>query len=180
MIRIVGGTYKHRLLNQPPLEITRATKDVAKEGLFNSLGDIKGLSFLDLFCGSGSIGIEAYSRGAKPVYLNDNNPEVKRVVMRNLISLGVFDCNVYGLKDKDCLKELVNKELTFDIIFLDPPYKMIIDNKYLNNLYELNLANQTTRIVLETDYTLKEEDYSDFTIKVLKYGKSLMNILRRK
>ena len=70
MIKIRGGKYLHRQLKQPPLEITRSTKDVCKEGMFNSLGNIFNYSFLDLFGGSGSIGIEAYSRGANPVYIN--------------------------------------------------------------------------------------------------------------
>lgn len=73
MLRIVGGKYKHRLLNQPSMETTRCTKDIAREGLFNSLGDISNSNFLDLFGGSGAVGIEAYSRGASKVYINDKD-----------------------------------------------------------------------------------------------------------
>ena len=68
MIRIVGGKYRHRVLDQPSLEITRCSKDSVKEGLFSSLGnDVENKVFLDLFAGSGSVGIESYSRKAKKV-----------------------------------------------------------------------------------------------------------------
>ena len=59
MLRVVGGKYKRRKLDQPSLEITRPTKDMVKEAMFSSLGDMSGKSFLDCFGGSGAIGIEA-------------------------------------------------------------------------------------------------------------------------
>jgi len=181
MIRIVGGFYKHRLIDQPPMEITRCTKDVAKEGLFNSLGNIEGKSFLDLFSGSGAIGIEAYSRGARPVVLNDNNREAKRTIMRNLLSLGIFDVTVYGLKDVDCLIEINrNKAITFDYVFLDPPYVIKLTNAYINGMRDLKIIDENSVIIIESDEPLEINDFSDYNIKVLKYGKSLMNLLRRK
>jgi 16S rRNA (guanine966-N2)-methyltransferase len=181
MIRIIGGVYKHRLIDQPPMEITRCTKDMAKEGLFNSLGDIEGKSFLDLFSGSGSIAIEAYSRGARPVYLNDENREAKRTIMRNLLSLGIFDANVYGLKDVDCLKDIsTNKKITFDIIFLDPPYVVKVTSNYLNSMKELKVADNNTLFIIESDVPLDMDDFKDYNVKVLKYGRSMMNLLRSK
>jgi len=181
MIRIVGGFYKHRLIDQPPMEITRCTKDMAKEGLFNSLGNIEGKSFLDLFSGSGAIGIEAYSRGARPVVLNDNNREAKRTIMRNLLSLGIFDVTVYGLKDVDCLIEINrNKAITFDYVFLDPPYAIKLTNAYINGMRDLKIIDENSVIIIESDVPLETNDFSDYNIKVLKYGKSLMNLLRRK
>lgn len=181
MIRIIGGVYKHRLIDQPPMEITRCTKDMAKEGLFNSLGDIEGKSFLDLFSGSGSIAIEAYSRGARPVYLNDENREAKRTIMRNLLSLGIFDANVYGLKDVDCLKDIsINKKITFDIIFLDPPYVVKVTSNYLNSMKELKVADNNTLFIIESDVPLDMDDFKDYNVKVLKYGRSMMNLLRSK
>lgn len=180
MIRIIGGLYRHRLINQPPLEITRATKDAAKEGLFNSLGDINGLSFLDLYSGSGSIGVEAFSRGATKVFLNDNNREVKRTIMRNLMALGISDINVTCLEDTECIKELTRKGLTFDIVFLDPPYVKKISNDFLENMYQNKIVNDSSRIIIESDDKLVEGAFESYDIKVLKYGKTFMNILRRK
>ena len=91
MIRIRGGKYLHRVINQPDLSITRATKDSAKEGIFSSLGSLNGLSFLDLFSGSGQMAIEALSRGAKEVSLNDKNRDAFKIIMNNLKSLGIND-----------------------------------------------------------------------------------------
>ena len=178
MIRIIGGIYRHRLIDQPSLETTRCTKDIAKEGLFNSLGDISNKSFLDLFSGSGSIGIEAYSRGAKPVYLNDR--EVKRTIMRNLMALGISDIEVTCLNDKDCIKAIGQKSIKFDYVFLDPPYKFKVTNDYLENMIKLNVADMHTCFIIESDTKLDTNDFSMYNIKELKYGKSLMSILKRK
>ena len=181
MLRIIGGYYKHRLMDQPPLEITRPTKDIAKEGLFNSLGDISDLSFLDLFSGSGAIGIEAYSRGAKRVALNDANKEAKRTIMRNLLALGINEIEVYGLNDQDCLRELAKtKSPSFDIIFLDPPYAFKLTNDYLLNMENCGVLNNKTLVIIESDEPLDTLEFKDYNIKVLKYGKTLMNLLRRK
>lgn len=180
MIRIIGGYYKHRLINQPSLETTRCTKDIAKEGLFNSLGDISDLSFLDLFSGSGAVGIEAFSRGASHVVLNEKDKNAKRIIMSNLISLAINDIKVYGLDANDCIKELSSLNESFDIIFLDPPYKFIMNEEYVDNFYNLKIAKEYTRVILETDNELDTNSFSNYNIKVLKYGKTYMNILRRK
>lgn len=178
MIRVVSGTYKRRILKQPDLSITRPTKDVAKEGLFSSLGDIKGLTFLDLFSGSGSIGIEAYSRGAKKVYLNDKNEEAIKVIKSNLSSLNINDINVTKLDYESALKFYSNKNITFDIIFLDPPYKMIIDLEFIKKVLSYNILNKEGIIIVETDYPLDTNISLNYEVKVLKYGRSLMNVIR--
>ncbi len=180
MLRIIGGLYKHRLINQPSLETTRCTKDIAKEGLFNSLGDITNKSFLDLFSGSGAIGIEAFSRGAKPVVLNEIDREAKRTIMRNLMGLGITEIDVYGLDALKCIDELSKKEMVFDIVFLDPPYKFKINNDYLNNMINKKITKNTTIFIIESDYNLDINDFANFNIKILKYGKTYMNILKRK
>ena len=178
MIRVVSGTYKRRILKQPDASITRPTKDVAKEGLFSSLGDIKGLTFLDLFSGSGAIGIEAYSRGATRVYLNDKNDESIKVIKDNLSSLKINDIVVTKLDYEVALKSYASKNIKFDIIFLDPPYKMIIDLEFIKKILSYNILNKDALIVIETDYPLEESINETFDVKVLKYGRSLMNILR--
>lgn len=177
MIRVVGGTYKRRQLKQPSLDVTRSTKDVAKEGLFNSLGDIKGKSFLDLFSGSGSIGIEAYSRGAFPVYLNDKNREPIKIINENLYSLGIKDIKVSNLDYLNALNFYKINGVKFDIVFLDPPYKMIINEEFIEKLISFDVMAPLATLILETDYALSQEITSKYKVKVLKYGRSLMNII---
>lgn len=180
MIRIRGGKYLHRVINQPDLSITRATKDSAKEGIFSSLGSLNGLSFLDLFSGSGQMAIEALSRGAKEVSLNDKNRDAFKIIMNNLKSLGINEIETYNLDYKDCLNALSKKDKKFDIIFLDPPYKLTIDKNFIDLLLSYNILNQNYRIVIEADYELDPKLFEIFSIKTLKYGRSLMYVLRSK
>lgn len=178
MIKIRGGKYLHRQLKQPPLEITRSTKDVCKEGMFNSLGNIYDLSFLDLFGGSGSIGIEAYSRGANPVYINEKNTVPSKIIKENLETLKITDINLTNMDYLDCLNYYSKKGITFDIIFLDPPYKMIIDNDFISKVLSFNVAHKNTILIVETDYELDDKIFENFKVKILKYGRSKINFLR--
>ncbi len=178
MIRVVGGKYKRRILEQPDPSITRPTKDVAKEGLFSSLGDISKKSFLDLFGGSGAIAIEAFSRGANPVYVNDKNKEAIKIINSNLDKLNINEIKVLSKDYLDALKFLNSKEMKFDIIFLDPPYKMVVDENFINAILLYNILNKDGIIVVETDYDIDKNIVEKYSVKILKYGRSLMNIIR--
>lgn len=179
MLRIRGGKYLHRVIEQPDMSITRPTKDSAKEGIFNSLGSLLGLSFLDLFSGSGQMAIEAISRGAEKVVANDINRSAYNIIQGNLKKLGINEIKTYNLDYKNCLKKLSENNEKFDIVFLDPPYKMIVDENFINELLSYNIMNEDFRIVIETDYELDEELFNSFSVKKLKYGRSLMYVLRR-
>ncbi len=176
MLRVVGGIYKRRKLEQPPLNITRATKDIAKEGLFNSLGDIKNKTFLDCFSGSGAIAIEAYSRGAK-VTLIENNLEAIKIIKNNLNSLKITEiCTLF-----DDFYKVINKiNNSFNYVFIDPPYIYNIDLEFINNLYKLNIINLDSVMIIERDKELDKELLDKFNFKLLKYSKTLMYILRSK
>ena len=179
MLKIRGGKYLHRVIEQPDMSITRPTKDSAKEGIFNSLGSLRGLSFLDLFSGSGQMAIEAISRGAEKVVANDINRSAYNIIQGNLKKLGINEIKTYNLDYKNCLKKLSENNEKFDIVFLDPPYKMIVNENFINELLSYNIMNEDFRIVIETDYELDEELFNSFIIKKLKYGRSLMYVLRR-
>ena len=180
MIKIRGGKYLHRQLKQPSLEITRSTKDVCKEGMFNSLGNIFDYSFLDLFGGSGSIGIEAYSRGANPVYINDKNKEAYKIILENLKSLSITDIKIFNLDYLNMLSLLKDRNIKFDIIFLDPPYKMEINDEFINNILSFDILEKNGIIIAETDYDLSPILIEKYNVKILKYGRSKINILRKK
>lgn len=178
MLRIVSGKYKNRKLIQPPKEITRATKDVAKEGLFNSLGDLTNLTFLDAFSGSGNIGIEALSRGAKFVTFVDINKDAIQTIVTNLNVLGIK-------KEAEVIKgnffNYINKfNKKYDIIFLDPPYKEVINFQLINELFNNNVIDNESIIIIERENSLDDELLNNFTVKTLKYGRTFMYILRSK
>jgi 16S rRNA (guanine(966)-N(2))-methyltransferase RsmD len=127
-MRVIAGKFRSRTLNTLPGVETRPTYDRLKETLFNvlqSAGKIDEARFLDLFAGSGAIGIEALSRGAASACFVENNRKAARVVRDNLQSLGIKDeATVYESTVADALRELDEEGVQFDLIFLDPPYAM--------------------------------------------------------
>ena len=175
MLRVIGGDFKRRKLDQPSLDITRPTKDIAKEGLFNSLGDIEGLSFLDCFGGSGAMGIEARSRHAKDVTIIEYSKEAFKVILKNLNTIGINDIKVIN---DDFFKAIKRLKRSFDIIFIDPPYKMEVGENFVQALIDNQLVNENTRIIIERDTKLDETLFLNFQVKELKYGKSFLYILK--
>ena len=120
-MRIVGGKYKGRVLAEIKNEKVRPTSDMARESIFNILqNEIYGVNFLDLFCGTGAMGIEALSRGAARVTFNDASRESVALLKKNLEKLKVDD--EYKVCNYDALTLLKNGG-DYDIIYIDPPYK---------------------------------------------------------
>ena len=117
-MRIIGGVYKGRTLYGFRGEDIRPTSDSARESLFNILGDLSGAEFLDLFCGTGAVGIEAVSRGAKTVF-NDIDKESVSLTRANLNKVGASA----EVCRSDALGFIKSTRKKFDVIFLDPPYK---------------------------------------------------------
>lgn len=128
IMRIIGGKFRSRSLQSLPGQDTRPTYDRLRETLFNVLsaaGLIEGGVFVDLFAGTGSIGIEALSRGAAHVYFVENAKKAAQVIRANLQSLGVTTgTEVWERTAADALRLLNEAENRADVIFLDPPYKM--------------------------------------------------------
>lgn len=118
-MRIISGKHGGRKLKEFSGNDVRPTSDRAKEALFNILGNISDLSFLDLFAGTGAVGIEALSRGAFPVTLVDSSAESVKIEKDNLTAIGETATVV-----KSDAYDFLNKSAgVYDIIFLDPPYK---------------------------------------------------------
>jgi 16S rRNA (guanine966-N2)-methyltransferase len=120
-VRVVSGELKGRPLASPPRRSAdvRPTSDRAREALFSILGEIGGERVLDLFCGTGALGIEAVSRGAASAVLVDSNPKLAR---RNVDQLGLADrCEVVR---SDALRYLAGADERFDLVLCDPPYAM--------------------------------------------------------
>ena len=126
MVRVIAGEFKNRKLRTLDGQATRPTSDRLKETLFNLVQSrIAGAVFLDCFAGSGSIGIEALSRGAAFVAFVEASPRAVPVIRENLALLGesgTARCQVLGQKAEAALKSLERTGRKFDIVFLDPPY----------------------------------------------------------
>ena len=118
-MRIVAGHLRGRRLAAPPGRETRPTSDRVREALFAIVGPLDGARVLDLFAGSGALGIEAFSRGASSATFVDRDPRAVAVVRRNLEALEVSDA---ALHRRDALAHLRATNDAYDLIFLDPPY----------------------------------------------------------
>jgi 16S rRNA (guanine966-N2)-methyltransferase len=144
-IRIIGGRFRGRRLETPADLSIRPTSDRTREALFNILdhaGLIGGAAFLDLFCGTGAVGLEAWSRGAGEVWLVDRDI---KLAVRNAEALGQPD-EVHVLR-QDATRLMV-APARFDLVFLDPPYKSGLAAKALAALHGGWLADEA-RVVVE-------------------------------
>ncbi len=121
-MRIIAGKLRHRNIDMTNLDTTRETQDKVRGAIFNMIGPyFDGGKALDLFAGSGAMGIEAYSRGVEDIYFNDIEPKAIEVCKRNCKSLRIETCHFSCLDYQEWLKQNTTK---FDLIFLDPPYRL--------------------------------------------------------
>jgi 16S rRNA (guanine966-N2)-methyltransferase len=120
LLRIIGGEWRGRRIHFPPVASIRPTPDRVRETVFNWLqSDIAGSRCLDLFAGSGALGLEALSRGASRVVFVDVDAEVTRHIARTLVDL---NCDRGEVVSSDATRYLAGPPEPFDIVFLDPPY----------------------------------------------------------
>ena len=149
-LRIIGGKWRGRKLNFPDVPDLRPTGDRIRETLFNWLqGDIPGSQCLDLFAGSGALGWEALSRGAKQVVFLDSHSKVIRQLKE---SSKLLACDQAQFIQADAREYLNNQQSTpFDVVFLDPPFKQEILQKLVNLLYEKQWLASHAKIYLEMD-----------------------------
>jgi 16S rRNA (guanine966-N2)-methyltransferase len=117
-VRVVAGSFKGRRLSAPRGVRTRPTADRVREALFSMLGDVEGERVLDLYAGSGALGIEALSRGASSATFVERDPAALAAIERNLAAVGV-DAPVVR---QDVARYLGRADGEFDLVFCDPPY----------------------------------------------------------
>ena len=149
-MRVISGIARGSKIETIDSLRTRPTLDRVKEALFNILqNDIKESIVLDLFAGSGALGIESLSRGAKKAYFCDNNIDAIKVIKRNLEKTRLIDNAEVFFGDYTKLLNKIKEKI--DIIFIDPPYKSDLGVKALKELINKELINENSIIVIETD-----------------------------
>ncbi len=122
-MKIISGKHRSRIIKYVKSETTRPTSNIVREGVFNMLINVTNLIVLDLFAGSGSYGLEALSRGAQYVYFNDINRKNTSLIKENLSSLKELEkANILTLDYQKALNYYKNNNISFDLIFIDPPY----------------------------------------------------------
>lgn len=183
-MRVIAGKARHLKLETIPGEGTRPTTDRIKETLFNMIQHQLGDSyFLDLFGGSGAIGIEALSRGAEKAVFVEKNPAAIRCIQKNLAFTKLdSQAEVYSGDVFDALKKLDGR-YRFDYIFMDPPYNQLLEKKVLETIAGLDLLSDDAILIveasLETDFSYVE-DYGYEIIKKKCYQTNCHMFLERK
>ena len=149
-MRVIAGSARRLLLKAPEGRDTRPTTDRIKETLFNMLQPVlPGAVFVDLFSGSGAIGIEALSRGAKRAYFVENAPKALQCIRENLAFTKLEDRAIV-IKQDVCIALRGISERA-DVIFLDPPYHCGHEKRVLEALREMPWVTEETLILVEAD-----------------------------
>lgn len=169
MLRIIGGKYRHLIIEAPEVNTTRPTTDKVREALMSALNfDLQGQDVLDLFAGSGALGLEALSRGAKSATFVDMNGQAIKTIKANIKKMKIEEeTNVYQCSYMDFLK---NNKKKYGIVFLDPPYKMKeVYNEIVDYMLNNDMLTDDAVIVKECDEFFDEDDRFK-KYKTYKYG----------
>jgi 16S rRNA (guanine966-N2)-methyltransferase len=176
-IRIIGGRHKSYRIVFRATPALRPTTDRAKETLFSWLQfELEGKSCLDLFAGTGSLGLEALSRGAQHVTFVEKEKSLFKSIKKNIIHLGYEDKIQAACIDAS--RWLKTNKQKFDVIFLDPPFDQIDYKVLIRTIYQSNVLNEGGKVFLETNkYTelklsktlniLKEKTIGDVRLMIL-------------
>lgn len=183
-MRIISGNFAGRKILAPKGKGTRPTTDRFKETLFNIIENslkisLKDKNIMDIFAGSGSLGIEALSRGAKSCCFVDKSEKAISVIENNLENLGALTiCNLFNIDVNKLPKFQKNINEKIDIIFSDPPYQdNNINNIAIDRLLNKGWAQDNTYLFLETAYKSLQKDISGFKIiENRKIGESSLKI----
>lgn len=184
-MRVISGKARGKKLISLEGQNTRPTLDRVKEALFNIIQfNVEDRNVLDLFAGSGALGIESLSRGAKTATFCDNSYDAIRVIKTNIENTKNEDKSIVINKDYSlALNSLSKQNKKFDIIFLDPPYKTDFGIKAINIIIELDILAEDGIIILETDDETREKEIKNIKeIEVFderKYGRVMLIFIRK-
>ncbi len=181
-MRIISGTARGTKLYTLEGKTTRPTLDRVKESLFNIIqNETIDSIFLDLFSGSGAIGLEAASRGARKVILCDKSKEAINIINKNIEKTHLKEkVELYNLDYETLLKTKIKENL--DVIYIDPPYESNFAIKALELIIEKGLTNEDSTIIIETDDEIKIlKELEKLEIKITdkrKYGRAILIFLK--
>lgn len=174
-MRVISGIYKGKKIKTLSHNDTRPTTDKVRENIFNILGEIDG-EVLDLFAGTGALGIEALSRGAESCIFTDGAKDAFKILQENVKGVGE-DTEIYRNDYRRALKALAKRGKSFDLIFLDPPYNKNIVTHALTEISRLDLLKEGGRIVVETGRAEQFEHPGFDNFREVIYGTVKVNIL---
>ena len=172
-MRIISGKYRSLVLAEFKGEDIRPTADRVKESLFNIIAQsVPSARALDLFCGSGGLGLECISRGAEFVHFNDISADSIKVLKKNLTRIKEQNYKITNQNFSDCLATIGEK---FDLIFLDPPYRLEAGREALEIIARRNLLSDGGIAILERDRAFIGEISGLRLFDERKYGKTYLS-----
>ena len=176
-MRIVAGKYRGRTLLEFEGDRIRPTLDKVRESLFNIIQNkIAGSSFLDLYCGTGAVGIEALSRNAESVVFNDSSRDSVNLLKKNLAKIKADED--YEIFNKDAVQFLKTTDKKFDIIFIDPPYKS--KEKFDALAFCAPILNEDGIIIFEDENEWENEVEGLAVYDKRKYGRAHLTFFKEK
>ena len=168
-MRIISGELKGKILISPDNDLIRPTSDRGKEVIFDTLSSIlskqdkeyEEIQILDIFCGTGSLGIEAISRGGKSISFIDNSETAINLTRMNCEKLKINNVNLLNYNFFDINLSIIKQA---DVIFLDPPYKMYDPSEILRMLLTKNLLKINGILIFETSVRNKLQDFKELKL----------------
>jgi len=160
-MRVISGKARGKKLIAPESEKTRPTLDRVKEAMFNKIQfEVRDAVCLDLFAGTGALGLEALSRGARKTVFCDESKDAIKIIKKNIeITRNIENSVIINNDYNWALESLKKQNEKFDIIFLDPPYKTNLAALALQKIIMSNLLTEDGIIIIETDDVNKKEDF---------------------
>ncbi|AWP30840.1 16S rRNA (guanine(966)-N(2))-methyltransferase RsmD [Paenibacillus glucanolyticus] len=181
-MRVVSGSAKGRPLKSVPGTSTRPTTDKVKESIFSMIGPyFEGGTALDLFAGTGGLGIEALSRGIDRAVFIDVEPKSISTIKDNLKAARLEErAEIYRNDAARALKALEKRSFKFDLVFLDPPYRFKNGDELMVDMAERSLLQDLAVVVLEYESSYNyPEKFGDFCcLRTVKYGETAISIYR--
>ena len=183
-MRIISGKARGTKLYTLEGENTRPTLDRVKESIFSIIqSQIEGAKILDLFAGSGAIGLEFLSRGAEKAVLCDNSKQAINIIKKNIEKTHMEEqINLINADFENCLEKIKNEQ--FDIIYLDPPYATDYIHKAIQNIIKSNIITKESLIIVETDDEKRvEKEIENIDVKIVdkrKYGRATIICVRKR
>ncbi|WP_422445925.1 16S rRNA (guanine(966)-N(2))-methyltransferase RsmD [Thermoanaerobacterium sp. DL9XJH110] len=180
-MRIIGGFYRGRKIKSPAGTDTRPTPDMVREALFNIISPVVADSvFLDIYAGTGAVGLEALSRGARFTAFIEKDAAACRLIKDNLANLGLRNKALVIKSDAlEGLKKLEKNGLSFDIIFMDPPYHKNMTGCCLTHLINSGLIKAGGVVIVQHSEDEKVEQAGFCCIKKRRYGRTMLTFFTR-
>ncbi len=165
-MRIIAGSRRGRTFAAPKGMDTRPTLDRVKESLFGILQfELEGRRVLDLFAGSGNLGLEALSRGARYALFNDHGRESAALIRANVTKLGFEDCaRVLCMDYASAIRMAAGDGQAFDLVFLDPPYRAELGEKAMAAMLDARILGADSKVILEHSASALPGEVSGFAL----------------